>query len=56
MGTSFRGTEKLRDLLTLKNVHTVVINKTNLKTYNEALIMSNDHLSRYQPGDNIIIK
>ena len=49
------GTLGLWELLTRKNVNTELTNKDDLKTYKKILIMTNFHLNRYQPGDNIKI-
>jgi len=54
-GTAFRGTEGLWELLKRKNVNMAIVNKANLKTYKNILILTNAHLNRYQPGDNINI-
>jgi len=53
-GTAFRGTEGLWELLTHNNVNTQLVGKEDLKTYKK-LILTNAHLTRYQPGDNINI-
>jgi len=55
-GRVFRGTVGLWELLTRKNVNTQLVGKEELKTYNKILILTNAHLTRYQPGDNINIK
>ena len=52
--TVFIGTDGLWELLTRKNVNTQLIGKEDLKTYKN-LILTNAHLNRYQPGDNINI-
>ena len=52
-GTAYKWSEGLWDLLTRKNVNTQAINKKELKTYKKILIMTNAHLNRYQPSDNI---
>jgi len=49
------GTEGLRQLLRRKNVNTQLIGKVNLKTFEKILILTNAHLTRYHPGDNINI-
>jgi len=54
-GTVFRGTEGLWELLTRKNVNMQLTGKEDLKTYKKILILTNAHLTRYQPGDNINI-
>ena len=51
-GTVFRGKEVLWELLTRRTVNIELINKDVLKTYKK-FIMTNEHLKRYQPGDNI---
>jgi len=54
-GTAFRSTVGLWELLTRKNMNTQLIGKEDLKTYKKILILTNVHLTRYQPGDNINI-
>jgi len=38
-----------------KNVKKEVVNKADIKTYKEILIITNTHLNIYQSGDNINI-
>jgi len=53
--TVFRGTERLWELLTCKNVNTQLVGKEDLKIYKKILVLPNAHLTRYQSGDNINI-
>ena len=54
-GTIFRGTERLWDLLTRKNVNTQIVGKEDLKTYKNNRKLTNVHFTRYQPGDYLNI-
>jgi len=54
-GPVFRGTEGPWELLTRKNLNTQLVGKEDLKTNKKVLILTNAHLTRYEPGDNINI-
>jgi len=54
-GTACRGTDGLWVLLTRKKINTELIGKEDLKTNKKILIMSNAHLTRYQPSEYINI-
>ena len=54
-GRVFRGTEGLWEMLMSKNVNTQLVGKEDLKKYKKILILTNAHLTRYQPGDNFNI-
>ena len=50
----FKGSKRLWELLTRKKVNTEFITKDNLKMYLK-ILMTNDHLTKYQPDGNIYI-
>jgi len=45
----FKGSKGLWEMLTRKNVNTVVITKDVLKSYKKILTMTTAHLTHYQP-------
>jgi len=55
-GNVFRGTERLWELLTRKNVNTQLVGKEDLKTFKKILRLTNAHLPRYQHDDKSNIK
>jgi len=52
-GQEFRGTKGLWDLLTRKNVNRKHITTDDLKKYKKILVLTNAHLTDYQPGGDI---
>jgi len=52
-GQEFRGTKGLWELLTPKNVNRKHITKEDLKKYKKLLVLTNAHLTDYQPGVDI---
>jgi len=50
-----KGSKRLWELLTRKNVNTEVITKLDLKSYKKILTMTNAHLTQFQPDGNINI-
>jgi len=51
----FKGSKGLWELLTPKKVNTEFITKDDLKSYKKILMMTNAHLTKYQPEGNINI-
>ena len=54
-GQEFRGTKGLWELLTRKKVNRKLITSDDLKKYKKILILTNAHLTDYQPGSDIQI-
>ena len=54
-GKRFRGTQCLWELLTRKKVQWDFITTDELKTYTKILLLTNGHLTAYQPVGNIHI-
>jgi len=52
-GQEFRGTKGLWKLLTRKNVNRKHITTDDLKKYKKILVLTNGHLTDYQPGVDI---
>jgi len=52
-GQEFRGTKGLWELLTRKNVNRKHIMTDDLKKYQKILVLTNAHLTDYQPGGDI---
>ena len=50
---TFRGTKGLWELLTFKNMNRKHITTDDLKKYKKILVLTNAHLTDYQPGGDI---
>ena len=53
IGSHFKGTRGLWELLTHKNVNSDVIKKSDLNAYKRILVRTNAHVAGYEPGGDI---